>query len=432
MAQWRLGPAPPVPPSYGGTAAVALGLGLFGGFGIGLYALGGLAFGWPASGFAPLTQAHGQVQVLGLAGLLIFGVGSLLLPAFWRAKLDRPAAVPVGGGLVGVGLLAQLVGQPLAQGDVRVVLLALAAILPMIGFGWAGSEIARLRLRRRERPAAWEGLLLIGGGSLVAALVLRAALVLDLTRSGAAASYGPIHDLLIGLELGGFLFAATVGVQLRLLPSLARARPATGWPEWAGVGGLALALVGRVVGVLVGEPSLIALGNWLAVGAAVALFWATGLGRRGISPAVQAPATRLPGRTRLVLRIAWAGLLAGEIGRATGWLTGDAAAHAFTSVYLVPLILVVGFRMLPRVSAYPISNPRLCGTVIWLGVGGGAMRAFGGLLGTLAGAQVAWIGGCVLTAALVVFVGLAWSPWGVPTAAPRSPNAVHLPMAGGV
>ena len=136
-------PAPSFPAVYGLSAALALGLGLFGGFAVGLYALGGLAFGWPAGRYVALVQAHGQVQTLGLAGLLILGVGALLLPGFWRAKLSRPRVISYGGGLVGVGLLAQLVGQPLDPGAARTALLVLGAILPPLGFAWAGSELAR-------------------------------------------------------------------------------------------------------------------------------------------------------------------------------------------------------------------------------------------------------------------------------------------------
>ena len=157
---------------------------LIGGFWIGLYALGALAFGWPAAAYAPLTQAHGQVQVLGLAGLLILGVGSLLLPAFWRANLSHPKVIPIGGGLVGIGLLAQLVGQPLPPSSVRAALVLIAAILPIVGFGWAGSEIARLRVRRSEWPAAWEALLLIGAISLVTALALRGDVVAAVLQTG--------------------------------------------------------------------------------------------------------------------------------------------------------------------------------------------------------------------------------------------------------
>src|SRR5687767_8882060 len=120
-------PGPPFPKVYGPTAAMALGLGLFGGFAMGLYALGALAFGWPTGSYAPLVQAHGQVQIFGLAGLLILGVGALLLPGFWRVKLQRPQVISYGGGLVGLGLIAQLIGQPLETGLVRQALLAIAA-----------------------------------------------------------------------------------------------------------------------------------------------------------------------------------------------------------------------------------------------------------------------------------------------------------------
>jgi hypothetical protein len=425
MAQRVFVPAPPFPAVYGPAAAMALGLGLVGGFAVGLYALGGPAFGWPAGRYLALVQAHGQVQTLGLAGLLILGVGALLLPGFWRAKVSRPPVISYGGGLIGLGLFAQLIGQPLDSGAVRQLLLALAAVLPLAGFLWAGSELAGVRLRQRNRPAPWELLLALAGCSLIGALLLRAALLLDLAGTGAPAGFGPLHQALIALELDGFLLAATLGVQLRLLPSLARARPVPGPVEWVGIMALAVAVAARLAGINSGLPALVEVANWLAAAATLALFWATGLWRGGIAPTVQAPATLLPGRTRWVLRAAWAGLLVGAFGRAAGLLSADAATHAFTSVYLVPLILVVGIRMLPRVSAYPIRFPKLCGVLVWAGLLGGVLRASGPLVGSPAGWQLAWLGGSVMTAVVVAFALLAWSPWGVPTGVPREPEVAR-------
>ena len=425
MAQRLFVPAPPFPAVYGPAAALALGLGLVGGFAVGLYALGGPAFGWPAARYAALVQAHGQVQVLGLAGLLIVGVGGLLLPGFWRARLARPTVISYGGGLVGVGLIAQLVGQPLDPGVARQVVLIVGAVLPPVGFAWAGSELLRPRLRHPSWPAAWESLLVLGACSLGGALLLRAALLLGLAWTGAPAAFGPLHQGLISLELDGFLLAAPIGVQLRLLPSLARTRPLTGLVEWAGIAALALAMVARLFGIGFGPSGLVDVGNWLALAAVLALFGATGLWRTGLAPTVQAPATLLPGRTRWMLRMAWAGLLVGQLGRATGLFAADASTHAFTSIYLVPLILAVGIRMLPRVSAYPIRFPRLCGALIWAGLLGGVLRAFGGVLGGPAGWQLAWLGGSLLTVAVLIFAALAWSPWGVPTGVPREPEALR-------
>ena len=441
-------PGPPFPKAYGVTAALALGLGLAGGFAAGLYALGGPAFGWPAPGYAPLVQAHGQVQTLGLAGLLILGVGGILLPGFWRVHLARPGAIPLGGGLVSLGLLAQLIGQPLAPGAARTTLLLVATVLPMLGFAWGGAALAGPRLTRARQPASarlptpapgrapavaasptaplepWEGLLLLGAASLAVALLLRAAVLLDLARSGLPASFGVSHQLLVMLELDGFLLAATVGVQLRLLPSLARTRPVPGRTEWIGAALLALAVLCRAIGLALPVQPLVDAANWLAVIALLVLFWATGLGRAGLPRTVQAPATLLPGRTRVVLRGAWGGLLLSQLGRALGLLPPDATTHAFTSAYLIPLILVVGLRMLPRVSAYPVRFPRLSGALIWAGVLGGFLRAFGELLGGQTGWQAAWIGGGLLTLALLVFAALCWSPWGVPTGAPRTPEVI--------
>src|SRR4051794_38797566 len=282
-------PAPPFPAVYGPAAAMSLGLGVFGGFAVGLYALGAPDFGWPVGRYAALVQVHGQVQVLGFAGLLILGVGSLLLPAFWRARLANPGAVARGGGLVGLGLIAQLIGQPLNAGSVRWALLLMGALLPIVGFVWAGSGLVRLRAGQHRRPAAWETLLVLAACSLVGALLLRSVLLVDLAATGLPASYGLLHQALIPLELEGFLLTATLGVQLRLVPSLARTRPVTGWPERVGIAALAVAILCRLLGVGLAVPALADAGDWLVVAALLALFWATGLGRAGLAPTVQAP-----------------------------------------------------------------------------------------------------------------------------------------------
>jgi hypothetical protein len=277
---------------------------------------------------------------------------------------------------------------------------------------------------------------LLAATSLAGTLLLRAISLLTLASSGQPADYGLAHQLMVALELDGFLLAATIGVQLRLLPPLARTRPVTGWVQSVGIGALALAVLARMLGIGLVLPDLATVGSWLAVVAVLALFWATGLGRRGIPPTVQAAATLLPGRTRLVLRVVWAGLLVSVLGRASGLLPGDTTIHAFTTIYLVPLILVVGVRMLPRISAYPIRFPVLCGALVWAGVFGGVLRAFGGPLGNVLGgaaglgsqmgAQIGWLGGGVLTTVLLIFVALAWSPWGVPTGVPRTPEIMQI------
>ncbi|MCC7372223.1 MAG: hypothetical protein IT306_27660 [Chloroflexi bacterium] len=422
-------PAPPFPPAYGRAASIALGLGLFGGFLTGLYALGAPAFGWPGQAYAPLVQAHGQIQTLGFAGLLIVGVGGLILPGFWRAKLAHPEALSVAGWLVGIGLLAQLVGQPLPSSIVRSGLLIVAALLPPLGFAWAGRQLVAARPASAGRPAPWECLLLVGAFSLVGALLVRAISLIGLAQTGMPADYGLPHQLLVLLEVDGFLLAATSAVQLRLLPPLARVRPVSQALPWLGIGGLALALLARVAGLVLDAPLLAVLGIWLSALAVLALFIALGLWRPGVPPTVEAPATLLPGRTRVVLRVCWAGLLISQWGRALGVLPSDAITHAFTAVYLVPLIVAIGIRMLPRVSAYPIRFPGLSGALVWAAVAGGLLRAFGlvigGLLadgsaGVALGAQLGWLGGGLLTTVMVVFVVLAWSPWGVPTGPQRS------------
>src|SRR5581483_2824169 len=124
----------------------------------------------------------------------------------------------------------------------RAALLVAAALLPPLGFAWAGRELASLRPARQGRPAAWETSLLLGAGALALALLLRAAVLLQLAWTASPAVGGPLHAALLVLELDGFLLATTFAVQLRLLPSLARTAPAPGWAAPLGVALLAAAV----------------------------------------------------------------------------------------------------------------------------------------------------------------------------------------------
>src|SRR4029079_12958449 len=102
----------------------------------------------------------------------------------------------------------------------------------------------------------------------------------------------------------GFIFPATVAIQLRLLPTLARTRPVNRWAAPCGIVALVLAVCGRLAGIGLDVPPFASAALWLQSVGLGALFWATGLWRAGLAPTMQAPATVLPGRTRQVLRVA--------------------------------------------------------------------------------------------------------------------------------
>ena len=180
----------------------------------------------------------------------------------------------------------------------------------------------------------------------------------------------------------------------------------TGWVEQLGIGHWSLALIVRLVGLGARLPRLVERRQLAGSGRGDRTVLGHGPGRAGPradgAGSGDAPAgPHAPGAAR-------------GLGRPACWprLVGQRACSPPTRrrtrsprVYLVPLILVVGIRMLPRVSAYPIRFPKLCGALVWAGLLGGVLRAFGGLFGSPVGWQLAWLGGSVVTLAVAHLLG---------------------------
>src|SRR5215207_8229279 len=126
----RPSPAASVDP-YPTLVRVALLLAWVPGFGLGLYLLLGMILGWGIGGWLPLVQAHGQAQVFGFTALFVLGVGTKLFPRFLASPLDRPRQVQLAGILIGLGVGARFVLQPLVPGPVRAAGLVAAGVLEL-------------------------------------------------------------------------------------------------------------------------------------------------------------------------------------------------------------------------------------------------------------------------------------------------------------
>lgn len=200
------------------------------GFALGIHIPLGRLLGWQSEARRPdIIQVHGQVQLLGFAGLFVLGMSLRLIPRFARTTLRFEGLVlPIWGLIVGslamkafiMVWLPDQAHSALAIGTQFTLLLAAAGYLLVVH----GSLLID---QQRVEATGW--FFLVGSTFFF----LQAALGTFIAMEEAADetrvfSYVPNMALLY-LQLGGFLIAYIGGVATRALPTMSGLpRPETG------------------------------------------------------------------------------------------------------------------------------------------------------------------------------------------------------------
>jgi hypothetical protein len=411
---------------------LALGLALLPGLAIGLVLAVGAGLGRPLIAAWPqLAQAHGQVQALGFVPLFVVAVGLQLFPRFFGTPPLHTERVVWGAAILALALLARLVGQPLAPGPVRTVLLGVAAVAAPLGLLAAGSVFHGLS-RRSVQPshgpaAAWRRFVAVGGLALGGSLLLYLGSGLELAAGDVVVPTGA-DEALVYLELAGFGVCLVLGVGSRIFGRLLllRTRPALerSLPGLAGLWAAGLALVAggwllatdwaawvRLLGAVV---HLAVLCAWLWM---VALYE---------PPSRQAANPHVVGPTRRWVRAAFLLLVVGlavnvylfgreaALGSAPASTELSAARHAIGQGFLLTVMATMAARLLPVYSADALRHPAKLEATIDLLLAGAALRvvaeALGGY-GPLAGPVVA-LGGALTLVGFGLFAGGMWSALG--------------------
>lgn len=347
------------PPVYRPFALLALGAALAGGVPLGTWLLVGLyAGGGSVPGAWLLLHAH--LQIFGLFGALILGVAPHLVARFAGQPVEAKGAMRArfGGMAAALGLRVAATAAGWPAGLLGAALLEASVFAGFAAWLWRALVPAPLAATRRH--------LVLAAGWLVAALVLEAVL------RGHAAEPGPramraVHTMallggVVGFVLGVLLRAAPMFVAgWHVSPVLTAAAP---WTLGLGVAVAALAdLAGQGASR---DVALAKLGEALALGtlAAVALvggalrFRREGvpmLGRRG--PEVQL--------FRLAMLSATVAALGSTGAVALAWrgvplsLLADALRHLVTVGVLTPVVVAMGFRLIPVFEGAPLRWPRL-------------------------------------------------------------------------
>ena len=333
------------------------------GFALGLHvALSRLFESGDPARTADLIRAHGQVQLLGFAGLYVMGISLRLLPRFIGARLGlEPLALPVLW-LLTSALLVRSVFLPWFEGDVRLALLVVSSYGVLLASGGFFLIIAEALVGEARRPDPAGLAFGLGAGVLLLSSFVSTFALIDALGEGS-------HDLplltqnaVLQLQLLGFLLTFISGVALRALTTLAGVeRPQTGSrliPLSLALGAGLLAASLLALEYVSFETALVR-----SAGAAVLLIglvllglvWQAGMLRPAanrVRPASQ-PHLWLV-RSAFVwlilaaLLLAYFGLRSLEQGQLPSQLDFDAVRHAIGLGVITPLIFGMSLMILPE------------------------------------------------------------------------------------
>jgi uncharacterized protein involved in response to NO len=419
----RPSPAASVDP-YPTLVRAALLLAWVPGFGLGLYLLLGMILGWGIGGWLPLAQAHGHAQVFGFTALFVLGVGSKLFPRFLASPLDRPRQVQLAGVLIGLGVGARFVLQPLVAVRARAAGLVTAGALELVGGLLVAVALARMARSSIQPRAIWQELAALALISLLFGYLLN--LVASLVLAGGASIVPPsLDEALLHLGIYGFIVPVTLAVAVKIFPQfLLLGAPRAGVFRpliLAYVVGTLLVVLGWLVQVWVPELRTAAgwlhLGGWLATtSAVVAYVVALRLFEPGARPSGMPHITN---PTRLWFRLAWVWLLVAvamglyfavrEVaeGAPANFVEASAQRHALTTGYLLPLLVGMAGRILPVFSGDMTRRPRVLAGMVWLLLIGAELRVAGQFLGGYGGLGTV----PMAVGATLSFLGFAWFAW---------------------
>ncbi len=242
---------------YQAFILAAMLLAVFGGFLLAVLIPLGRALDWGWEQRKPeILQVHGQVQVLGFAGLYVIGMSLRLSPRFARLRLRfEGLTLPVWAAIV-VSLLVRLLVLPWLAGTVRdVVLVSCEAAMLAAALGFF-LMIGGSFLGQAHAGGATAHFFLVGAFFFLLQAVVHAAAALDRLGDRGVLSYLP-DTAVIYLQLAGFILAFVAGVSGRAIPPMVgRVRSERGATVVAALQGLAvLVLAGALLWLEYGSYS---------------------------------------------------------------------------------------------------------------------------------------------------------------------------------
>ncbi len=178
-----------------------------------------LEWGW-GSRFLPLTQAHGQTQVLGFIGLFIIGVTYRLMPRFAGRPLRFPLLAWASWPALSLALVLRLISQPAGEGLWQRSVLVSSGSLGMLAAGAFALVVLGTLLHRNSRAEATGYFFVLAAAFFVLQAGINLALVVLTAQRGGDVIRPTEAASLLHVQLYGFVAMFILGVASRAIPTI--------------------------------------------------------------------------------------------------------------------------------------------------------------------------------------------------------------------
>ncbi len=166
---------------------------------------------------ADLIRAHGQVQLLGFAGLFIAGVSLRLMPRFAGSRVAFPALIPLILWPLVAGLVLRALIEPWLSGDAHTAVFVTANIAVLCAAGCfllvVGGTLGEARRFDASSLAFALGALQLFGMAVIAMFS-----TIEAINGGNARLPYLTDNALLHMALFGFVMSFILGVALRAIP----------------------------------------------------------------------------------------------------------------------------------------------------------------------------------------------------------------------
>jgi hypothetical protein len=218
-AQAHAAPHPAEPP-YRLFLSTALVLALVGGFSLALLLslAGALEWDW-GSRWPELVQAHGQIQLIGFAGLFIVGMALRMMPRFSGRPLGYRSATPAIAALIGGGIALRGVAPLLGDGPVNDVAFVGGPALVLAGAFAFWAITVRLLVHPESKAEATGWFFVLGASGYLASAALLLILTVRALDDDTYLLPALENTGLLGLELYGAILLFIGGVLTRAAPT---------------------------------------------------------------------------------------------------------------------------------------------------------------------------------------------------------------------